>query len=394
MSEKIDNYSVRVVDDRTKTAKNVEVNAKSFEEARYQAMSEGNVLAVKRKKSFFSSLKLSQPQRIDFMNELSAMLKSKVGTTESLRNIEKTYTGAIKKVSHALRRRIEAGSDLPTAMEAVGPNAFPDNIVALVKAGARGGSTGEALEEATEFERELSELKKESSKGLAGAIIGFVSAGAFILGGIFYLSPQIKNSPMFADNPVDTGLVDIIAYGMAYSMAFIMLLAFILFSLNTYIKLITPYFADKLIMKIPFYKDIVLAKNSYTTFFGLSKLLGSGVSVENSLKISMENTKKGVLKKDLEKAYKALKRGNTKWPREMTSLRPTDKAQLLVSTNREHTAQVLANISKLYRRRYGDRLGVLVPTMQLISALLLTLAGVVIFAQSMLPMFDIITNIG
>lgn len=389
--DKIENFNITVLDDKTKQAKEVEVSASSFEQARLQAMSSGNVIEVKRKKSFFSKVKLSQFQRIDLMNDLATMLNSKVGTTTALKKIEESYSGVVEKVARLLRNRVEAGSDLPTAMESLGPNAFPDNIVALVKAGSLGGSTGKALEEATDFERELSELKKESGKGLFGAIAGFLSAGIFILGGIFYLTPKIQNSPLFEANPVDTTFIDNLSIGIAVVIAIIMFFAFILISLNTYIKMITPLFADKLIMKIPFYKDIVLAKNAYTTFFGLSKLLGSGVSVENSLKISMENTKKGVLKSDLNKAYKALRRGDVDWPLQMKSLRPTDKSCLLVSTNREHSAEVLRNISKLYRRRYGDRLGVLVPTLQLVSALLLVIIGAIMSSQFM-GMLDIMNG--
>lgn len=390
--DKIESYDITVLDSRTKEAKNVEVSASSFDQARYQAMSSGNVIEVKRKRSFFSGVKLTQYQRIELLNDLSTMLQSKVGTTQALRKIEESYTGVIKKVARLLRNRVEAGSELTDAMESLGPNAFPENIVALIKAGTLGGSTGKALEEATDFERELSELKKESGKGLYSAIFGFFAAGVAILGGIFYVSPKIKDSPLFEMNPVDTTLIDNVSIGMAVAMAVIMFFAFILVSLNTYIKLITPYFADNIIMRIPFYKDIVLAKNAYTTFFGLSKLLGSGVSVENSLKISMENTKKGVLKKDLKKAYEALKRGDVDWPLYMESLRPTDKACLLISTNREHTADVLNNISKLYRRRYGDRLGVLVPTLQLISTLLIVVISAIMSSQ-FIGLIDIMNGI-
>ena len=155
------------------------------------------------------------------------------------------------------------------------------------------------------------------------------------------------------------------------------------------LKQIIPNISDSIIMKIPFYKDLILAKNSYATLYGLSMLVGSGVRIEDSLRITMENAPKGALKTDLRKSWKAIKDGDIKWPQQMTTLHPTDKAALMTSSDREQVSSTLYNLSYQYRRLYADRLAVMVPTMQLISALLLSLTGAIMFGQIIMPMLTL-----
>jgi general secretion pathway protein F len=391
-NDKLENYNIKVLDNKSKTAKNVEVNAKNFEEARIQALTQGNVLDIKKKRNLFFRLRLKTDQRISLLGDLGTMLKSKVGTTEALSKIEETYTGVIKKVAQLLKRRVEAGDDLPTAMQSLGPSVFPDNIVYFIKAGATSGNTGQALLDATDFEREIETLKKQSNFGLFVAIAIFVLASALVIGAVFIIPPLITNSPMFDNMELDTSGTDVAGLFLGYSMAFFVGLALVFLSLNTYLKFLFPYTVDKVIMKIPFFKDIVLAKNAYVSFYSLSKLLMSGVRVEDSLRITMENSKKGVLKSDFNSAFKAIRNGDVKWPKHITSLRPTDKACLLISTNREHSAEVLDSVSKLYRQRYIDRINVLVPTLQLISAIFLVMAMLVIYKQTMMPILELINN--
>ncbi|MEZ8292814.1 hypothetical protein AB6D11_03060 [Vibrio splendidus] len=74
------------------------------------------------------------------------------------------------------------------------------------------------------------------------------------------------------------------------------------------IMVISAINADKVILKIPIFKDVVLAKNNYITMFGLAKLTASGVRMEQSLKLVYESTAPRIMKSDLEQAHKALKK--------------------------------------------------------------------------------------
>ena len=373
-------FKVKVIDRKNSSIKEVEVNARDLQEANMKALNHGAVVSVKKKFSFGLGRKLTSSERFIFLNRLSTMVSSKVGMGEALKLMTETFKGNISQVSSALHRRMEQGSELGDAMEDIGPAAFPSGIVALVKAGAQGGDTGKALLDAANFEQELNDIKKNSAKGMFSAIFGFLFAGGFLIGSSFYLSPKVKNSPLFRDTEMDTQLVDLMADVLGWVMIVVMVIFMILVLLGSVLKQI---------MKIPFYKDLILAKNSYATLYGLSMLVGSGVRIEDSLKITMENAPKGALKSDLKKAWYAIKEGDTKWPRKMTTLHPTDKAALMTSSDREQVASTLYNLSHQYRRLYAERLAVMVPTMQLISALLLSLTGAIMFGQIIMPMLSL-----
>lgn len=390
----VESYDIRVIDKHTKQSRKIEVNAKSYDDARIQALTEGNVLDIRRKKSFLTkfSFKFNAEQRITFLGDLGTMLKSGVGSTESLSKLAETHSGVMKKVALLLKSRVEAGDDLPTAMQSLGPRVFPDTIVYFIKAGSVGGNTGDAILDATDFEREIEQLKKKSVFDLVVSIVVFALAVALVVASIFIIPPLIHNAPMLQDSGFKNESVDLASQLLGYAMLVFVGVCFVFVSLNTYLKLIFPYAADKLLLKIPFFKDIVSAKNSFISFYSLSKLLSSGVRVEDALRVTMENTKKGVLKSDFNKAHKAIKRGDSKWPKYISSLRPTDKACLLISTSREHMAEVLNSVSTLYRQRYIDRIGKLVSSLQLISAFFMIIAMLVIYKQTTSPLLHVINT--
>ena len=382
-------FKVKVIDKKSSSVKEIEVNARDLQEANMKALNHGAVISVSKRFSFGLKRKLSSSERFIFLNRLSTMVSSKVGMGEALKLMTETFKGNISQVSAALHRRMEQGSELGEAMEDIGPAAFPSGIVALVKAGTQGGDTGKALLDAANFEQELNDIKKNSAKGMFSAVFGFLFAGAFLIGSSFYLSPKVKESPLFRDTQMDTQVVDLMADVLGWVMIVVMFIFLMLVLLGSFLKRIIPNISDAIIMKIPFYKDLILSKNSYATLYGLSMLVGSGVRIEDSLRITMDNAPKGALKSDLKKSWVAIKEGDTKWPQKMTTLHPTDRAALMTSSDREQVASTLYNLSYQYRRLYAERLAIMVPTMQLISALLLSLTGAIMFGQIIMPMLTL-----
>ena len=74
------------------------------------------------------------------------------------------------------------------------------------------------------------------------------------------------------------------------------------------------------------------------------------------------------------------------WPRAMETLHPTDKAALMSATDREQVAGTLDTLATQYRELYGQRLASFVPVVNLLAALFLSIAGGLLFGQSILPM--------
>lgn len=388
-SDKLRNFDVTVID-KSRRSKTVQVSATNIQQANLQGINHGNVIKVKRKKKFGFGNKLTSSERYLFLNVLATMLSSKVSTGDAFKLLSDSYSGRIGTIARAMHKQLENGKNIDEAMEEMGEGAFPSAIVALVRAGSRGGDSAKALMEASTFEQELNDVKKQSSKGMGSAVFGFLSAGAFLIGSSFYMSPKVKDSPMFRDVQMDTSLVDLMANVLGWFMIVIMVLFVLLILLSSVFKQVAPNLSDSIILRIPLYRDIVLARNAYSTLYGLSMLLGSGVRIEDSLQITKDNAKKGALRTDLEKALKAIRSGNANWPDVMKkTLHPTDRASLKMARDREQIAKTLYNLSVQYRRLYASRLQIIIPTMQLTSALLLSLTGVIMFAQVIMPMLNL-----
>lgn len=395
MSTKINNYNVTVIDDITKTAKSVDVYAKTPEEARLNALKSGHIVNIKRKRTFFSGIKLSRSARIEFLDVLSTSLIQEINIIDALTDIEKEYSKSVihrsvGKVAMSLRKRIESGADdLVDAMSNLGPKVFPSDTIALVIAVSSEGSTGEALKEASVFEREMKDLSKGINIQLIIAILLFAFTAVALLGSLYFFVPRMENLDLFKQFPIETPIADISTTILIYLMAFVTFLGLLLFLLRTFLKSISPYISDKVTMKIPLFNEIVLNKNCYITFFGISRLLEADVSLSDALQISIDNTKQGVLKRDLNKAYILLKDGNDYWAENLSILKPTQKTPLRASKSKEHTALVLKELSLRFKRTYQDRVAFIIPIIFGITTAFMVVTALVLTFKFMIPMLEV-----
>lgn len=364
----------------------VEIQARNQDEARSHIAKMGRVVTFKRKFSMDISRGLTPADRQIFFTRLSAMLASRVGTSDALMLMRDTFSGKIQEVSARLLTSVESGDDFAAAVERIGMPDFPDATVALIKAGSRSGETWRAIKDASEFEYQLANIRKGASKGLITGVISFVMAGAMTLGSTFYVGPQIMNSPLIkGSGTVNIDWINTTAIVVGYFMAVIMVVATAFWLLASVGRRVMPVQADKLILKVPYYKDLVLSRNNFIVLYGLALLIKSGVRTEEALRLSAEGAPRGALRTDLTNAMNAVKTGR-QWPKVMNTLHPTDKAALLSATDREQVANTLDTLANQYRELYGQRLASFVPIINLVAALFMSIAGGILFGQSILPM--------
>ncbi|CAB5514526.1 type II secretion system F family protein [Achromobacter xylosoxidans] len=340
--------------------------------------------------------RMSLEDRLVFFQRLASMLSSKVGVSEALGIIYQSFTGTVREASRILRDRIEAGDDLPDALEAAGPRYFPDVAVAIIRTGARGGDLAYAIREAARFERELSRVKKESGKGIWSALMGFVAGVVTILGSTMYVAPMIMKSSLvsISGDGVNVGWIMSMANVVTWIAVAAAIIVGGLFTFGVVLRPLAPAAVDRVIAKIPYYRDMVMAKSNYMVFFGLAVLLKAGLRVEEALKLTIEGAPKGELRNDLERALKAIVKGTVRpWPYEMHMLHPTDKAALATAQDREQTARTIEELAIQYQNLYRSRLETFVPVVQGFSAIFLSLAGFVLFGVSVVPLLQSTSSI-
>jgi len=367
--------------------RSVEIQARNQAEAREHIARMGRVVTFKRKFSMEIGGGLNPADRQIFFTRLSAMLASRVGTSDALMLMRDTFSGKIQEVSARLLNAVESGDDFAAAVERIGSPDFPEATVALIKAGSRSGETWRAIKDAAEFEYQLANIKKGASKGLITGVVSFLMAGAMTLGSTFYVGPKIMDSPLIkgAGASVNIDWINTTAIIVGYLMAVIMVIGLGFWLLASVGRRIVPVQADKIILKIPYYKDLVLSRNNFIVLYGLALLIKSGVRTEEALRLSAEGAPRGALRTDLINAMNAVKTGRP-WPKVMNTLHPTDKAALMSATDREQVANTLDTLANQYRELYGQRLASFVPIINMIAALFMSIAGGILFGQSILPM--------
>lgn len=370
----------------------LDVEAKTVEEARLIASKSGQIIELEKKNKISSGLTYSERQT--FLIRLTAMLGSGIGAGEALRVMRGAFTGRIKQVSHEILLNLESGMDLPSAIESVGRPHFSENMIALIKAGSVGGSVIASLKEAVAFDKEITQIRKGASRGIVNVIVSFVLAAAIILVMVFVGLPYMMESDLIksAGDKIDIGWAVTMSYVVGGIMVFMSAIVFPLIFLGTVGVRLFPKFSDNIIVRVPFYKDLVLAQKNYISFTGLSLLVQSGVRMEIALELTAKNTQPGSLQDDFYAASAAVKHGQ-KWALAMKTIHETDKVALSASLDRTQVAESLKVISDQYKEIYAERINVFVPTMQVISSLLMTLAGFIMFALTTFPAFQLTEGI-
>lgn len=364
---------------------NVKVQARSLEEANHSLGRKGRVVKIKKNFSIDAGGSISAADRQIFYARLGSMLASRVGTSDALQIMRDSFKGKISTLSAKILSQVEMGDDLALAIEKIGPPNFPEATVALIKAGVRTGESGKALKDAADFEHQLHVISKTASSGIYTGVGSLIFAGVLTLVSTFYVGPQITESPLIKMANVDIQWINDIALYTAYAIGLILFVLFCLFMLSTVIKRIVPLAADNIIMRIPFYKDMVLAKNNFVSFYGLALLIKSGVRMEEALRLGAEAAPRGALRVDLQRAQNAVQTGKP-WPTAMNTLHPTDRAALLCATDRTQIALTLDTLASTYRELYALRIAIAVPSLNLLAALFMSIAGGILFGQSILPM--------
>lgn len=369
-------------------SKEIMVSARTAEDAKNQIGRQGKVVSVSRVYGIDIMPGMSISERYSFMRTLSTLLHSKMGASEALSLIAQDFPGRTKKVSQDMLERLKVGGDIPSAMEE-DPKNFPVMVTALVKAGFQTGRTAAAIKDAADFEYQMANSNKGAMKQVWQAIGTFITAGIMMLGTTEYFGPQVMDNPMFKQaKGVDVEWARTFGDVCSITMVILLVLFVIFFFMGTVGRRIAPTRVDNLIMKIPYYRDLILAKNNYMTFYRLGLLIQSGVQVGQALDLTEQATPKGALKTDLRRAFLALKKGGS-WARSMVTLRGTDRAALSMSSDRVDIARILKILAEQYSDLYIQRINSFAPTLGMIASIFLTLAGVVLFCQTILPMLQL-----
>jgi general secretion pathway protein F len=371
-----------------KGIKSIIVDASDSSNAERLAGKKGQVLSIKKNGNFDMSRGMSAAERHMFMLRLSSMIGSKMSAATALRLMAETFSGRIKLTSQGLLEKIEQGVALHDAIAADTKN-FPIATSALVKAGIESGETWRALRDAAEFEYMIAGIQKGAMKEMAAAIVNYFVAFGMMWGSVYWMGPEVLDNALFKNNSaVNVGWAEIMGIVLTWGMGVGAVIGAFFIWLGTAGRILFPDFADKLILRIPFYKDLVLSRNSYIILYKFGLLVASGMRMEECLILTADGSSKGAMRTDFERALRFAKNGKP-WANGLETLHPTDRAALNSSTDREDTARTLEMLATQYRDLYMSRMRSFAPVLQSVSALCIAASGIVMFGLTILPFLQL-----
>ena len=323
---------------------------------------------------------------------LSTMIGSKFPVSEALKLMMSSFGGKIRDAAKNALPQVDRGVPLGEAL-ALDSRNFPGSIGLLIKTGSASGDTAGALREAAEFER----LIGEASRGAMFAILRsfmymFMALGLLIINQYVIVPKMFGSSIMKMAKTTDFSIwINLGAIAMWVTIS-IMVILLSLVALATFGRRVAPDKVDAIILKMPIMRDIVISQDNYIGLYRMSLLTRANVPMNEALASCAESTRPGALREDFKRAYAGLKRGE-KWAKYMTTLHPTDRAALMLMPDVDELAKNLNYMAEQSKALYLQRLGIISPTMDVISAALISVAGFIVLVVTTVPQLQLVSEI-
>jgi len=233
--------------------------------------------------------RITMKDKVFLIRQLATFIKAGLPISTALKTLEEQNPNKkVKEMVGQIARNVEGGSALSVAMASF-PLTFNQIDVTLIKTGETTGSLDSALiRMADNLENTYKITKKIRSAMAYPAFLLLVVTGVLIVM-VTYVLPQMESlyKSFNSQLPLLTRIVLSISHGfVSYGLIFLVLLILAIYFIKRYIKTKNGrFFWDRLKLKIPvinnFLKSVYLSRFSRT----MAGLVGSGVSILESLNI-------------------------------------------------------------------------------------------------------------
>ncbi|OGI88120.1 hypothetical protein A2995_00065 [Candidatus Nomurabacteria bacterium RIFCSPLOWO2_01_FULL_33_24] len=252
-------------------------------------------------------------EKITFTRNLGGMIQAGLSLRRSLDVLEKqTKNKKFKIIINSLCKDIDEGDSLSESLSKF-PKVFSGLFVSMVKAGEESGSLAESLKEIRSNLEKVYKLNKR----IKGALIyPIIVVSAVVITGILmfiYVVPTLTKvfKDLNVELPKTTKLVITLSDFLSENttLAFLILIAFIIFITFLFKSKKTKIFIDFIILRLPMIGVIAKEVNSARTARTLSSLLSSGVDMTKALSITGNVLQNIYYKKILKNAEDSVKQG-------------------------------------------------------------------------------------
>jgi type IV pilus assembly protein PilC len=307
--------------------------------------------------SLFGANKVKSDDLVMFTRQLSAMVGAGVPLLRAISSLaEHTESPALKKVLGEVIKEVEDGAALGDAL-AKHPAVFSDVYINMVRAGEAAGILDEILKRlAMQQEKNATIRKKVKSAMAYPTVLIFITIGAFF-GLMLFVIPQIGKIVTDLGGPdaqlpaLTQGMLGISGFITSFWYLIFPALGLGAFFVIRFIKTPKGRMAfHRIILKIPGIKTIIMKVAIARFARTFSALMGAGVAVLESLRVTAHAVGNGVYEQALLDAGELVKNGDQlSAVIEKNPLFPAIVSQMLsVGEETGQTDQVLVKVADFY----------------------------------------------
>ena len=343
--------------------------------------------------------KVSFAEVVVTTRQLATMVSSGLILSEALDILaDQEPNPRFKKILSSISADIKGGMDFATALEKF-PDVFPNIYAKLVRAGQISGKLDTILLElATNLEKE-----RIFKSRIGGAMIYPIVVVCMMIGValvmVFFVVPKLTGlySESSIELPLPTKIMlSVTGVLLSYWWLFLIIIIGITVASKRYIS--TPegrFVFDKLMLKMPVVNKIInlVILTNFTRTFAL--LVGSGVSILESIKIVADVTGNLVYKAVLDSAYKGVERGLTLSAQLLnTNVFPKLVGQM-IKTGEEtgKLDEVLFKLADYFESEADESLKNITTIIEPVILLILGLGVAFLVVSIILPIYQLTTNI-
>ena len=330
--------------------------------------------------------KISNADLLDFTNGLCTLVEARVPIDKALRLLDGiTESPAMKELVLNLLRDVKEGKSLADAMESH-PSVFSKMYVNIVRAGEEGGILHDLLPDLADFLDTNTKTRQAIVSAMIYPIVLLVTGVISVFLLLVFVVPQF--AAMFEDAgtgipPSALFLLNLSDFIQSYGYLFIILAVSLVFFWYRLDKdPVTKLQKDNFLLSLPLIGRLILYKECAVFSRTLGALLGAGIPLIRSLRVSREVVVNTVLSKHLTDVEEDVRGGaGLGVSIEKTGIFPTLLHQLVaVGEESGRTSEILLKSASTFDNYVKTQMSVIVSAMQpaLIIFLAIAVGGITI----------------
>lgn len=341
--------------------------------------------------------KLTARELSSFCGQMGMLLHSGISTTEGLHILcDESKTDTDREILTPLIRSVEENGSLSQALEEVG--CFPASMTAYVKTGEETGCLDEIMNSLSEHYKQEQEISQQIRSAVTYPLIMLGMMAVVILVLLVKVLPvfqQVFQQMGLEMNGVSRGLLNAGNVISRYSSVFL-ILAVALIGCILFFSLTENGHSQlrKIVIHLPFFREIPVAMDYSRLTQGLSLGLRSGLSPETSLELTKDLISQPVILERLRKASSILDSGET-FSRALTEsglFGGMEGRLITISFYSGSSDETFRRLSRQYTERSIDLISQAVSIVEPTIVILLSLLVGLVLLSVMMPLLGILSD--